>query len=191
MDTRVNNKVSTSNSLNVSSIWSKTIGLDAHAETETAEEQTLRLKSEELKKTQTEGLMELARSQNVAERAARTSGQTDDRDDFAKNMFWGLKGKKRRRQDETVLQVHEIVTEPSKSDDEEEEREMRELMELERERVKEIMGIVGGKKKTSSSSKKSKSKKSKKDKKQKKEKKKKKKRRRSDSDSSSGDSSIS
>ena len=82
-----NNRVSTSKALNTSDIWSKTIGHDPYAG---AEDQSADKASED----KARGLLELARHQNL------TGGRNaSGNDDFARKMFLGLKGGKKRASD--------------------------------------------------------------------------------------------
>jgi len=196
-DSRVNNVVSTSNSLRTSEIWSSSIGYDPHANKETEDEKRQRLEVEEMRRKQGEGLMELARSQNIAERESRGEGEKG-RDDFAKNMFWGLKGKKRQRDGSERVSKGLDAKIQKVADAEfigEEDTELEELILLEQQKLLESSGVVNGRSAGSKKSQKSKEKKKskkkkerKKSKKEKKRKKKKKKRHSSSSDSSSSSS---
>ncbi|KAL9181601.1 hypothetical protein ACHAXT_010406 [Thalassiosira profunda] len=86
-----NNRVSTSNALKTSDIWSKTIGHDPYA---AQSEQDADAESNAEK---ARGLLELARHQNLA--GGRSGGGDAGGDDFARKMFLGLKGGKKRRGD--------------------------------------------------------------------------------------------
>lgn len=90
-----NNRMSTSGALKTTDIWSKTIGHDPYAaECEVNQESNSAADAEKAR-----GLMELARSQNL-------TGNSASRDDFARKMYLGLKGGKKRRRNTENEQMH-------------------------------------------------------------------------------------
>lgn len=93
-----NNRMTTSNSLKTSDMWSKTIGHDPHAnrEDEGTDAATAAADAQKAK-----SLMELARLQNVAGRARDGGGDggASATNEFARQAWLGLKGGKKRRAD--------------------------------------------------------------------------------------------
>mmetsp|Transcript_29637 Transcript_29637/g.42036 ORF Transcript_29637/g.42036 Transcript_29637/m.42036 type:complete len:213 (+) Transcript_29637:406-1044(+) len=106
-----NNRVSTSGALNTSNIWSKTIGHDPYANGSEKQKDA----NTEADAEKARGLLELARHQNVA-------GDTTGRNDFAKRLYLGLKGGKKRRADETNdknIGSYDILNQDSSSSEDE------------------------------------------------------------------------
>lgn len=87
-----NNRMSTSASLKSHDIWKSTIGHDPYADTTEENEKTEKAKLDQEK---AKTLLQLARSQNKEGSNSR-NGMVDD---YAKKMFFGLKGVKKRRAD--------------------------------------------------------------------------------------------
>ena len=88
-----NNRVSTSHALKTSDIWSRTIGHDPYSNQSEAGG------AEESNAEKARGLLELARHQNLT--GGRSGGGDAGGDDFARKMFLGLKGGKKRASDNT------------------------------------------------------------------------------------------
>jgi hypothetical protein len=108
-----NNRVSTSGALATSDIWSKTIGHDPYAN---STEERPQQPQHEQQNDKAKGLLELARHQKIA-------GDTTSRDDFARKLYLGLKGGKKRRADALDLPPHdgrfvEMLAQESSSEDE-------------------------------------------------------------------------
>ena len=105
-----NNRLSTSGALATSDIWSKTIGHDPYAGAAAAEEPS----GQEEQADKAKGLLELARHQKIA-------GDTTSRDDFARNLYLGLKAGKKRRAGDVEPdngRLVEMVGQESSSEDE-------------------------------------------------------------------------
>ncbi len=90
-----NNRLSTSASLKTHDIWKSTIGHDPYADTTEENEKTEKAKLDQEK---AKTLLKLARSQNI-EGSSNRNGASGMMDDYAKKMFFGLKGGKKRRAD--------------------------------------------------------------------------------------------
>ena len=86
-----NNRVAAGSALKTTDIWSKTIGHNPYSTQ--AEQAAESASAAALEKSK--GLLELARHQNLTGRGGAVGG-----DDFARKMFLGLKGGKKRRADE-------------------------------------------------------------------------------------------
>ena len=82
-----NNRVSTSVSLKTHDIWKSTIGHDPYAASEETEQHAKKAKLDEEK---SKVLLQIARSQNIEGRGGTTGASSTD--DYAKKMFFGLKG---------------------------------------------------------------------------------------------------
>ena len=105
-----NNRVSVSASLKSSNIWQKTIGFDPYASQADGEEE----KAPDHDKAKQ--VLAVARQQNLTDGA--------NRDDFAKKLYLGLKGGKKRRADEQVddprqLFDQKLLDEPVSSSEDE------------------------------------------------------------------------
>lgn len=87
-----NNRVSTSHALKTSDIWSKTIGHDPYASQTGEDGMSSGDYGSNAEKAR--GLLELARHQNLT--GGRSGGGDAGGDDFARKMFLGLKGGKKR-----------------------------------------------------------------------------------------------
>lgn len=87
-----NNRVSTSHALKTSDIWSKTIGHDPYASQTGGDDGISGDYGSNAEKAR--GLLELARHQNLT--GGRSGGGDAGGDDFARKMFLGLKGGKKR-----------------------------------------------------------------------------------------------
>ena len=85
-----NNRMSTSNALRTSNMWSRTIGHDPYA----AANEASNAEEERATAQQAQDLLELARHQNIAN-AGEDAG-TRGGNDFASKMFHGLKRKKKK-----------------------------------------------------------------------------------------------
>lgn len=85
-----NNRVATSGALGTSDMWSKTIGHDPYANQGEGDAAN----AAESNAEKSRGLLELARHQNLT--GGRTGGGDAGGDDFARKMFLGLKGGKKR-----------------------------------------------------------------------------------------------
>lgn len=111
-----NNRVAAGSALKTTDIWSKTIGHDPYStQSEQAAESASAAAAEKAR-----GLLELARHQNLTGGRGGNAGG----DDFARKMFLGLKGgKKRRAGEEEVVGKMDADTlallEESSSDEDE------------------------------------------------------------------------
>ena len=108
-----NNRMSTSGALATSDIWSKTIGHDPYANSTGERHQ----QDGDDMNEKAKGLLALARHQKVA-------GDTTSRDDFARKLYLGLKGGKKRRTTELCtplpndVRMVELLAQESSSEEE-------------------------------------------------------------------------
>jgi len=106
-----NNRVSTSGALKTSDIWSKTIGHDPYAPTNTYE-------SSEATKEKSRAFLELAR-QHQNQLSSRKSGGAS-KDDFAQKLFLGLKSGKKRLNNVSGEPIEKMLKEDYSSSSEDE-----------------------------------------------------------------------